>query len=174
MDEKVLPIILLDEAIALFLVEPFHLSFSHRDIPPFCLLLLGISPDIALANKKGHRELCDTPHGHLICFPKLPSDSSKPILYWPLKPVNKNFRFISKFFEGFIIQLAYIAPEIEEIYTMYLPGTGRIASRPGGIAKKGSGPSMGYAGSAWEFCGKSKDRSFHLCRPVFPAKVPRR
>jgi hypothetical protein len=80
----------------------------------------------------------------------------------------------SKFVERFIIQLAYIASEIEEIYTMYLPGTGRIASRLGGIAKKGGGPSMGYAGSAWEFCGKSKDRSFHLCRPVFPAKVPRR
>ena len=59
MDEKVLSVILLDKAIALLLVEPFHLTFSHCDIPPFCLLLLGTSPDIALANKKGHRELCD-------------------------------------------------------------------------------------------------------------------
>jgi hypothetical protein len=39
----------------------------------------------------------------------------------------ENFRIFSKFVEGFIIQLAYIAAEIEEIYTMYLPGTGRIA-----------------------------------------------
>jgi hypothetical protein len=57
MDEQILSIILLDEAITFFLVEPLHLSFSHCDIPPFCSLLLGISPDIALANKKGHREL---------------------------------------------------------------------------------------------------------------------
>jgi len=35
MDEKILPILLLDEAIALLLVEPLHRSFAHCDIPPF-------------------------------------------------------------------------------------------------------------------------------------------
>jgi hypothetical protein len=32
---------------------------------------------------------------------------------------------------------------------------------------------MGYAGSAWELCGKLMNRSLHLCRPVFPAKFAR-
>jgi hypothetical protein len=35
MDEKILPILLLDEAIALLLIEPLHRSFTHCDIPPF-------------------------------------------------------------------------------------------------------------------------------------------
>jgi hypothetical protein len=35
MDEEVFPVILLDEAITLFLVEPLYLSVSHSDTPPF-------------------------------------------------------------------------------------------------------------------------------------------
>jgi hypothetical protein len=35
MDEEVFPVILLDEAITLFFVEPFYLSFCHSDNPPF-------------------------------------------------------------------------------------------------------------------------------------------
>jgi hypothetical protein len=48
MDEKVLAIILLDATVAFFLVKPFHLSFSHRDIPPFSSMLLSL-------NKSGYR-----------------------------------------------------------------------------------------------------------------------
>jgi hypothetical protein len=40
MDEQILPILLLDESVALFLVEPLHRSFTHSDIPPFCIMLL--------------------------------------------------------------------------------------------------------------------------------------
>ena len=40
MDEQILPILLLDESVALFLVEPLHRSFTHSDIPPFCFMLL--------------------------------------------------------------------------------------------------------------------------------------
>jgi hypothetical protein len=80
MNKEIPTVILLDEAIAFLLVEPLYLSFSHYDIPPFCSSLPGISPDIALANKKRPPRIADTLNGHLICSPKLPSDSSEPIL----------------------------------------------------------------------------------------------
>jgi hypothetical protein len=41
------------------------------------------------------------------------------------------------------------------------------------IAKKGSGPSIGYAGLALKSCRKPMNRWFHLCPSVFPAKLPR-
>ena len=70
MDEKILPILLLDEAIALFLVEPLHLILHSLRYPSLLLMLLRISQDIVWPNKKGHWELYNKPNGHSYMFPK--------------------------------------------------------------------------------------------------------
>jgi len=89
MDEKILPILLLDEAVALLFVEPTSLALHPQRYPPFCIRLVRQVRIALRLNKKRPRGFVTQPNGHFNCLPKLPSDQSRLILARAKKTVNR-------------------------------------------------------------------------------------